>query len=68
MIAEISRYGDALGDQMVVKFLTALNSMFERGILSKEHVTSGDDPVLQRMSEGYHFFSSWCEDVILNGQ
>ena len=68
MIAEISRYGDALGDQMVVKFLTALNSMFERRILSKEHVTSGDDPVLQRMSEGYHFFSFWCEDVILNGE
>ena len=67
MIDEILRYGDGQGDQMALSFLRALNNIFEQGILSREHVTSGEGPVLQRMSQGYNFFSSWCEDVIANG-
>ena len=67
MIDEISRYGNGQEDQMALSFLRTLNSMFERGILSREHVTSGEGPILQRMSQGYQFFSSWCGDVIANG-
>ena len=67
VLAEISRYGNAHGDQMTLKFLTSLNKIFERGILSREHVKSDDSPVLNRIKEGYSFFTSWCEDVIKNG-
>ena len=52
---------------MTLKFLTALNKMFERGILSHEHVISDNSPVLKRMDEGYSFFTCWCNDVIKNG-
>ena len=64
MIEEISCYRDGQGDQMALSFLRALN-IFEQDILSREHVTSGEGPVLQRTSQGYHF--SWCEYVIANG-
>ena len=52
---------------MTLKFLTALNKMFKRGILSREHVISDNSPVLKRMDEGYSFFTCWCNDVIKNG-
>ena len=53
---------------MTVAFLPALNKIFEQGILSREHVASSDSPVSKQMSEGFLFFSSWCADVIENGQ
>ncbi len=66
MLSEIQQFG-AECDQMTLKYLKALNNLFERGILCKEHISSSNQSVLERMRTGFAFFSDWKEDVTEKG-
>ena len=70
MIDEIVKYGCPTSDSdlMTVKYLKALNQLFERGILCSEHVSNEDSVVLQNMGKGFKFFKEWSEDVVSHGE
>ena len=54
---------------MVVKYLKALNSLFELSLLGKQvRVFKSDGHTIQRMDAGFNFFKTWCEDAIENGK
>ena len=57
VLSEIERYGtpNSECDRMTLRYLTALNSLFERRILCREHITVSDQSVLDRM-KGFDFF------------
>ena len=69
VLSEIERYGapNSECDRMTLRYLTALNSLFERGILCREHITVSEQSVLDRIKEGFDFFSNWRNDVIKKG-
>ncbi len=58
---------DAAGTRMALKFLTAVNSLFEEGFLSHEKITSSNSPILQGMETGYHFFTGWVDPLLKDG-
>jgi len=49
------------------KFLEACNLIFEKGFLSHEKVTSMDSNVLQNISNGYQYFTSWLSTLLSEG-
>ncbi len=49
---------------MTLKFLTAVNSLFEEGLLSNEKITAKDSPILQQIESGYHFFTGWVDPLL----
>ena len=69
VLSEIERYGTPCSecDRMTLRYLKALNSLFERGILCREHITISDQSVLDRMKEGFDFFTNWRDDVTEKG-
>ncbi len=50
VLSEIQQYGapHCASDQMTVTYLTALNNLFERAILSREHISTSNQSVLTR--------------------
>ena len=46
---------------MTIKYLKALNLLFENGILSSEHVSYTESAVLQNMDLGFKYFDDWPE-------
>ena len=56
-----------LRDKQTLKYLKALNMMFERGILSKAKVETMENEQLILIGQGFQFFSDWCEEVIREG-
>ena len=58
VLAELAEYidtkpEDASSASLVLKYLKALNSLFENGFLNHEKIESSDSPFLQRMEAGY---------------
>ena len=50
-----------------LKYLSACNLLFERGILSHGKVTIKDKTILENMSTGYAFFSDWLKSLLDEG-
>ena len=50
-----------------LKYLSACNLLFERGILSHGKVTIKDKTILENMSTGYTFFSDWLKSLLDEG-
>ena len=48
-------------------YLEAVNKIFEKGLLSHDKVTDGDDEILASISEGLEYFIEWCDEAIENG-
>lgn len=46
------------------KFLEACSLLFEKGFLSHEKVSSMDSTVLQSISSGYQYFTSWLSTLL----
>ena len=72
MIAELAEYIDKKPEDepsatLVVKYLQALNSLFENGFLSHERIESADCLLLQRMETGYQFFVQWLDYALEKG-
>lgn len=69
VISEIEKHGagQSKSDEMTLCYLKALNNMFERGVLCKEHISSTNQAVLARMEKGFNFFSKWRKHVIDQG-
>ena len=49
------------------KFLEACNLLFEKGFLSHEKVSSMDSIVVQNISSGYQYFTSWLSALLSEG-
>jgi len=48
-------------------FLEACNLLFEKGFLSHEKVTSVECNVLQNISKGYQYYTSWLSTLLTEG-
>ena len=60
---------DSASVRTVVKYLKALNSLFELSLLGKYvRIFKTNGNTLQRMEDGFKFFKTWCEDAIENGK
>ena len=68
MITELQEYAegrpapyDSKQVQLTIKYLKALNSLFERGVLGKmAYINSVEkNPVLRNMDQGFDFFLKW---------
>ena len=60
--------GDDAAVKMVIKYLQALNNMFERGILgNKVRVFDVNGSTIQRMENGFNFFSQWMDELVSQG-
>ena len=49
------------------KYLEACNLLFEKGFLCHEKICRMDSPVLQNISSGFEYFSSWISTLLLEG-
>ena len=75
VIAELNEFArsdprpdSAASVERVVLHLEALNKLFERGLLgNKVRVFTSDGSTIQRMSEGFRFFTQWKEELIRKG-
>ena len=72
VLAELAEYidtkpEDASSASLVLKYLKALNSLFENGFLSHEKIESSDSPLLQRMEAGYNVFVQWLDSALEKG-
>ena len=56
-----------LRDQQTLKYLQALNKIFERGILSSQKVTATDRKLLDIIREGFSYFEEWYAEVVKQG-
>lgn len=53
---------------LTVQFLKACNKMFERGIIGKRvFVKDVSCPIILNMEEGFHFFTSWLDEKLSQG-
>ena len=68
VIAEIKAHSNTTYDAQTVKFLEALNQIFENGLLSKEQVLTTEADPLQCVQEGLQFFTMWCDECIKKGE
>ena len=70
VLAELKEYArsdpkpqDAQAVELVMSYLEALNKIFERSILGKKvRVFDANGTTLQRMEEGFMFFSKWAKE------
>jgi len=72
VLAELAEYIDTKPEDgpsasLVVKYLQALNNLFENGFLSHEKIESADCLLLQRMETGYKFFVQWLDSALDKG-
>ncbi len=71
VMAELREYArsdprpkDAHTVEMVIKYLEALNKLFEKCILgSKVRIFMTDGTAMARMSEGFNFFAKWAKNI-----
>ena len=68
MLEELASYCEAAGtsgaeDQQTLLYLTALNKIFEHGILSSSQVSTTEAKELGNMRSGFKYFEDWCLDV-----
>lgn len=75
MLSAIQELADGRTDEQECKehletleYLTALNLLFERGILSNDHVNSLSSHVLGNMEKGLTYFSEWRRKVDASGK
>ena len=70
VLSEIEKHGavHSKSDEMTLHYLKALNNIFERGVLCREHISSSNQTVLDRMEKGFDFFSKWRKNVIDQGE
>ena len=54
-------------DHATLSYLEAVNKIFEKGLLSHDKVTDGDDEIFASISEGLEYFIEWCDKAIENG-
>ena len=70
VLAELKEYArsdpkpqDAQAVELVISYLDALNRIFERSLLGKKvQVFDANGTTLQRMEEGFKFFSKWAKE------
>lgn len=53
--------------QTTLGYLSALNSLFENGLLSHTPVKSSEDTFLTTMGTGMNFFIEWYNETIVTG-
>ena len=68
MLEELASHCETAGasgaeDKQTLLYLTALNRLFEQGILSSSQVSSMEAKELKNMSTGFEYFEEWCLDV-----
>ena len=73
VLAELKEYldgnpADAASTSLTVQFLEALNQLFEEGFLSHNQIDSMSSPVLNKMSNGYKFFTAWLDSLLAEGK
>jgi len=52
----------------VAGYLSALNSIFERTLLGKKvRVFTAEGTSMQRLEEGFQFFTEWAEELVSSG-
>ena len=54
-------------DRQTLLYLTALNKLFEQGILSSSQVCSMEANELKNMRSGFKYFEDWCLDIRAGG-
>ena len=52
---------------LVRKYLLACNNLFERGLLSNDKITAGDQSIIERIDKGYKYFEDWWESLNAGG-
>ena len=53
---------------LTIQFLKACNKMFKRGIIGKQvFVKDVSCPIIVNMEEGFHFFTSWLDERLSQG-
>ena len=75
VLAELSEYSlhnpaslDTPCTKKVTEYLTACNSLFERGILGKKvYINSTSSPILTSMDCGFNYFSKWLDVELAKG-
>lgn len=67
VLTELHANQDSPSVKYTLKYLTACNMMFERGLLSHERVSSHDTKVIDNISSGYSFFSDWLQKTLAKG-
>ena len=60
VLSKIEKHGavHSKSDEMTLHYLKALNNIFERGVLCREHISSSNQTVLDRMEKVLIFFPS----------
>lgn len=48
-------------------YLLACNNIFERGLLSNDRITAGDQSIIERIDDGYKYFEDWWESLTIGG-
>ena len=69
VIAELGEYldskpKDASSAKLVLRYLQALQKLFEEGFLTHERITSLQSSILTQMESGYNFFTNWLESLL----
>lgn len=72
MIAELREYleskpKDAPSTKLVLRYLQALQKLFEEGFLLHERITYFQSPILEKMESGYKFFTVWLDSLLEQG-
>lgn len=52
---------------LVRNYLLACNNIFERGLLSNDRITAGDQSIIERIDDGYKYFEDWWESLNAGG-
>ena len=73
MLSAIQELADGRPDEReehlaTLEYLTALNLLFEQGILSNDRVNSLSSHVLVNMEKGFTYFSEWRRKVNVSGE
>ena len=58
---------DAETTRETMKYLEACNNLFKKGFLCHEKITSLDSTVLQNISNGYNYFTTWLSTLLSEG-
>ena len=58
---------ETLRDLETLKYLCALNKLFERVILSNGRIQAIDDEEILLLQEGFAYFKSWYEELFEDG-
>ena len=68
MLEELASHCETAGalgaaDKQILLYLTALNKVFERGILSSSRVSTMEAKELENMTNGFKYSEDWCMDL-----